>query len=90
MKIFLAHSEIQEALTQYVSNRGFDTNGQDVTVTLKAGRGAKGYSAEVDIVPEGTGTPKTKKAKAAKVAEPETPAFLTDADEEDKPAIDFS
>jgi hypothetical protein len=83
MQINLVQSEIQEALTEFISNQGFDVSGKDVVVTMIAGRGEKGHSANIEILPKGTApiAETGKKAKATKKAkEPDAKA----------PAIDFN
>ena len=84
MKINLVQSEIQEALTEFVSNQGFDVSGKDVIVTMIAGRGKKGHSANIEILPKGTApVAETGKAKKQKTAEAKEPDAKT-------PAIDFN
>jgi hypothetical protein len=72
MKISLEEREIQNALTEYISNQGFPISDQKVSVTLIAGRGANGHSAQIDV------SPMTKEDLAAKEngdAEGEEPAI---------------
>ena len=84
MQINLVQSEIQEALTEFISNQGFDVSGKDVFVTMIAGRGKKGHSANIEILPKGE-TPEadTGKAKKQKTAEAKEP-------DEKTPAINFN
>ena len=82
MQINLVQSEIQEALTEFVSNQGFDVSGKDVIVTMIAGRGKKGHSANIEILPKGT-APVADKPKASKKKEDKEPDAKA-------PAIDFN
>jgi len=50
MRITLTHSDITQAVIQYINTTGIDTTDKNVTVTFKAGRKYNGYSAIVDIV----------------------------------------
>jgi hypothetical protein len=81
MQISLIQAEIQEALTEFI-NKDFDLSGKDVRITLIAGRGEKGHSAVIDILPPGT-----------LAAEEEVEALGEEKPEEkvdkDTPAIDF-
>jgi len=49
MQITLDHTEIEQAITEFVANQGITINGKETNVTMVAGRGANGYSATVDI-----------------------------------------
>lgn len=51
MKINLVESEIQTALVEYINNQGFDLSNKQVKVTLVAGRGANGHSAQIEALP---------------------------------------
>lgn len=51
MKITLLETEIKQALTDYISASGFDVQGKTVNIKLIAGRGPKGHSANLEIVP---------------------------------------
>ena len=53
MQINLVQAEIHDALTEFI-NKDFDLSGKDVRITLVAGRGEKGHSASIDILPPGT------------------------------------
>ena len=73
MQINLTQAEIHTALTEFI-NKDFDLSGQDVRITLVAGRGKKGHSASIDILPAGTldaevaeETQKPKKVKEEEV-----------------------
>lgn len=79
MEINLIQAEIKDALIEYVSNKGFDVSGKEVVVTLTAGRGAKGHSARIEIIPEGMEIEEVpvKKQKVPK------------DDDDDVPAINF-
>ena len=49
MRITLNQSEIEQALRQFVSSQGIDIQGKQVEVSLTAGRGINGFSAELTI-----------------------------------------
>jgi hypothetical protein len=49
MEINLNENEIQQALVQYINNKGIDLSQSKTNVTLIAGRGANGHSAVVSI-----------------------------------------
>ena len=53
MRITLVQNEIEEALKQYVQSQGIAGNFTDINII--AGRGANGFTAEIDIV-KGNGT----------------------------------
>ena len=82
MQINLIQNEIHEALTEFI-NKDFDLSGKDVRITLTAGRGTKGYSATIDILPPGT----LEAEEKAEVLGEEKPAEK-EVDGE-TPAIDF-
>ena len=48
MRITLVQNEIEEALKQYVQSQGIAGNFTDINII--AGRGANGFTAEIDIV----------------------------------------
>jgi hypothetical protein len=75
MKISLNQEEIQEALVNFVSE-DFDISNKDVLVTMIAGRGKKGHSAVIEILPKGSISETTE------TTETEEPDAKT-------PAIDF-
>lgn len=49
MRITLNENEIKEALVRYVAGQGVDISGRNVEVSMTAGRGANGYTADIDI-----------------------------------------
>ncbi len=49
MKIELNDSEIKDAVAAYVATQGVSTEDKDVQVTLRAGRGENGYTAEIEV-----------------------------------------
>lgn len=49
MRITLNENEIKEALVRYVAGQGVDVSGRNVEVSMTAGRGANGYTADIDI-----------------------------------------
>ena len=49
MKIILVQSEMETALVEYLITRGIDTNGKEIGISLAAGRGKDGYTAEMDL-----------------------------------------
>lgn len=83
MQITLDVNEIQEALTNYVSE-DFDISNKEVFIKMIAGRGKKGHSAVIDILPKGT-APAAESKKASKSKDKE--AEETDAK---TPAINFN
>jgi len=50
MQITLNHTEIEEAIIEYVGNQGISIQGKSTAVAMVAGRGSNGYSATVDIL----------------------------------------
>ena len=81
MQINLVQSEIHDALTEFINNH-FDLSGKDVRITLVAGRGEKGHSASIDILPPGTLEEEANNATDSTVETPEE----VDAE---TPAINF-
>jgi len=51
VKINLDEQEIQNALVEYINLQGIDLSNKAVEVTLTAGRGVNGHSAQIDIMP---------------------------------------
>lgn len=51
MNISLNNSEIEEALVHYIRSQGIDLADKAIGVTLVAGRGANGHSANIAIDP---------------------------------------
>ena len=51
MKITLVEKEIANALIQYITNQGINTENATVRVDMIAGRKDTGHSAELDITP---------------------------------------
>jgi len=49
MKINLQEAEIYKALVEFISNQGIDITNKTVEVSLTAGRGANGHSAQIEI-----------------------------------------
>ena len=66
MKVQLDNSEILDAINAYAKDLGLPVEDKHVEVTLRAGRGGNGYTADIDITEEAPTTkkPKPKKAKA--------------------------
>ena len=52
MQITLDHQEIEKAIIEYVEHQGITLTGQNTEVTMIAGRGTNGYSANVRINPQ--------------------------------------
>jgi len=50
MEITLNESEITQAIKQFITGSGINVAGQDLEVTLTAGRGPNGHSAAVKLV----------------------------------------
>lgn len=51
MNISLNNTEIEEALVYYIKSQGVDLSDKTINVTLIAGRGANGHSANIAIEP---------------------------------------
>ena len=51
MRITLTETDIQDALKQYISQMGVDLSGKRVEVTMTAGRGTNGHTANLEILP---------------------------------------
>lgn len=51
MQVTLVQVEIEQALTDYINNQINIKDGMKISIDLKAGRGADGFNAIVDIVP---------------------------------------
>lgn len=93
MQITLNQDEIFSALDAYVRSQISVKDGMEISIDMKAGRGENGYSATIDIVPEGTakaaaatapiskGNPFAKPATAASTTPVETPAEETPVEE---------
>jgi len=50
MKIHLDEPEIQKALLEFLISQNIPLDDKDITITLTAGRGVNGHSADFDIV----------------------------------------
>ena len=66
IQVKLDNDAINEALTQYVINRGIDTEGKNINITTIAGRKDKGLSATIEIGGEVEVKTPPKKKRAAK------------------------
>ena len=68
IQITLNQDEIFSALDAYVRSQISVKDGMEISIDMKAGRGENGYSATIDIVPEGTAkaAPATTAAPASK------------------------
>lgn len=60
MQITIVQAEIEEAITSYIKSQIAVNEDQEITMDLRAGRGAEGYTATINITP--------KKAKAKSLA----------------------
>jgi len=49
MKLTFDSSEIEQALISYVSSQGIDLSDKNVSVSMTAGRGPNGHTAELNI-----------------------------------------
>ncbi len=49
MSITIEEPAIKQAIIQHVNTMGVNTDGKEVTILLKAGRGTNGYTATIDI-----------------------------------------
>ena len=58
MEISLTELEIVEAIKGFVELTGIPLKDQNVTVELKAGRGEKGHTAHIQILPAAEDSPK--------------------------------
>ena len=54
MKLTFDSSEIEQALISYVSTQGIDLADKNVSVSMTAGRGPNGHTAELDITTKPT------------------------------------
>ncbi len=73
MTLTLDQEAIQVALIDFVRAQGINLDGKDIEVSLTAGRGANGHSAEITIETASNETRSAKEAKAEPEAdEPET------------------
>ena len=91
MQITLTQAEIEQAISNFVTEQVNIREGHTLDIELKAGRGPEGYTATIDIVaPTDTVVPrrpavKTETvAKAASEPEPETPDTTTATVEEEQ------
>ena len=99
MQITLNQDEIFSALDAYVRSQISVKDGMEISIDMKAGRGENGYSATIDIVPEGTakaapvtaaapvskGNPFAKPAAATPTTPVETPVEETPVEEASAP-----
>lgn len=64
MKISLIQEEIEDALREYILNQGIQISNKEVLVEFTAGRGERGISADLNILPKnlrkGNGTESPK------------------------------
>jgi len=49
MKIHLNQCEIEEAITDFIANKGLDLSNQVTNIELTAGRGSNGHYADIDL-----------------------------------------
>jgi len=54
VKIILTEVDIKAALTESISQQGFNLTGKRVEVSMTAGRGTNGHTAQLEILPEET------------------------------------
>lgn len=52
MQIIIVQSEIESAIRDFVKSQINISEGMEITISLKAGRGDDGYSATIDITPQ--------------------------------------
>lgn len=83
----LNQPSIEDALKQYVSDMGINIAGADVEISLTAGRGVNGHSADIIISRGDSPKPEVKHQaeyghKTAKLAEKEEPSIQDDSDVE--------
>lgn len=78
MNLTLNDAEIKKALTNFIATEGINIDHKKVTVTLIAGRGEKGHSAEIAISEMTTQTADVSKVDIAPVAESTGKSFDSD------------
>lgn len=49
MRITVNQDNIEEALVEWISGQGLDIEGKTIEISMTAGRGKNGYSAEISI-----------------------------------------
>ena len=52
MQITLNHREIEQAIVEFIGNQGISVDNRKTSVSMVAGRGTRGYSATVVILPD--------------------------------------
>jgi len=51
MKITLSETDLKDAIQKYISRMGVDLSDKRVEVTMTAGRGTNGHTANLEILP---------------------------------------
>lgn len=74
MQIILPESDINQALENFARSILVIQAGMKVTIDLKAGRGENGFTATLEITPEGQATPLVQPKVEAPKSEPVTRA----------------
>jgi hypothetical protein len=76
MIVHLDQNEIHTALIEYISNQGYPVAGKKVEVCLTAGRGARGYSAQLTFETINTSSPATTGSAPSADSDDEQQAIL--------------
>lgn len=92
MQITLSENEIKVALEDYVAKQGIQLDGITTEINLSAGRGTNGHTAEINLIPKGTGkkkaTPSPKKVAVRTIpSAPENDAVEKEPEATDKKAV---
>jgi len=75
MNITLNDDEIKDGLVAYIATQGIDLNQKHIEVSLTAGRGPNGYSADVMIVPNANDVPAVTAVEVTEEPEDNTTVF---------------
>jgi len=51
MKITLSETDLKDAIQQYISQMGVDLSNKRVEISMTAGRGTNGHTANLEILP---------------------------------------
>ena len=86
MKLTINQTEIETAIAAFVETQGISLEGKNTTVSITAGRGEKGMSAEIDIVPDDkTGKDESSAAEEETTETTDDSSDNTGTSEEDNP-----
>lgn len=88
MRITIIQAEIEEAIKNHILGQIHIKDGMDISIELRATRGAEGMQADIDITPTGSAQPETlevtrkvAETKASPAPTTTTEAASTDATE---------